>query len=121
MLRTRRPAYPAYNQMVKPGLPGDSRRALRSGVPVLSVQQWLQLCPRGDAQRAEGVGEVPLDRLRGEEQFRGDLTRGPSLGGQLGHAPLAGGERRDALTAAVAWSRARRQQFRERAIGERRR
>jgi len=41
----------------------------------------------------EHVGEVALDRPGGDEQVLGDLAVGETLGGKLGDAALAGGER----------------------------
>ena len=40
-----------------------------------------------------GAGQVTLDRLEGDVQLAGDLAVGAAVGGQPGHAQLAGGQR----------------------------
>ncbi len=52
-----------------------------------------QLPPRADPELAVGGAEVNLDRLRGHVELLGDVAVGEALGGQLGDAPLARGQR----------------------------
>jgi hypothetical protein len=50
----------------------------------------------GDAELAEGVGQVRFDRFLAEEQLGGDLAIGFARGDEFGDLELTGAERPDA-------------------------
>jgi hypothetical protein len=89
------------------------RSSGRAATAVLNSSDTIERCwpllegggefssPR-DAELAEGVSEVGLHRLEGDEQRLCDLAIGPSLGGERGDAQLAGRERQAALDAVAA-------------------
>jgi hypothetical protein len=57
------------------------------------IQDLGELNARADAQLPEGVAEVQLDSLAGDEQRLGDLPVAQSGGSVLGDTTLGGGER----------------------------
>ena len=52
-----------------------------------------ELGPRADGELAVDARQMVLDRLRAEEERRGDLAVRQALGDELGDAPLLRGER----------------------------